>query len=193
MTSNDFSINGSLQGKCLISMRGMLDPRFEKSVIYICSHSAEQGAMGFVINKPASHVAYSEILLQLGISLGDKKNYPVVLSGGPVENIRGFVLHTSDYSRKDTVVIDGDISLTATLDILSDIAVGVGPRKALFFLGYASWREGQLEAEISGNSWLVVPSNDFLLFDCPITQKWEQAFLSLGVNPSMVSIEQGSV
>ena len=194
MTKNkDFSVTGSLAGKCLISMRGMTDPRFEKSVIYICSHAPEEGAMGFVINKPAAHVAYSEILLQLGLPLGDKENYPVVLSGGPMENIRGFVLHSNDYRQSDSTPVDEDISLTATMDILADIAAGPGPKHALFLLGYSGWRDGQLEAEIAGNCWLVVPANDFLMFECPFSRRWTQALALLGVNPSMLSIEQGSV
>ena len=194
MTKNkDFSVTGSLAGKCLISMRGMTDQRFEKSVVFICSHAPGEGTMGFVINKPATHVAYSEILLQLGLPLGDKENYPVVLSGGPVENIRGFVLHSNDYHQSDSTAVDDDISLTATMDILADIAAGTGPKRSLFFLGYSSWREGQLEAEIAGNCWLVVPANHFLVFDCPYSQRWTQALALLGVNPSMLSAEQGSV
>ncbi len=174
-------------------MCGMADARFEKSVIYICSHHLQDGAMGFVINKPASHVAYSEILLQLGLPLGDKENYPTVLSGGPIDNIRGFVLHSNEYLSRDGAPIDKDVSLTATTDILADIAAGTGPKQALFMLGYASWKEGQLEAEIAGNSWLVVPADNELIFDCPPSKKWTRALAKLGVHPSMLSVNQGSV
>ncbi len=194
MKNKDFSLTGSLAGKCLISMRGLADPRFEKSVVFICTHVPEEGAMGFIINKPAANISYSEILLQLGLPLGDNKNYPTVLSGGPMENIRGFVVHSSEYQHESSTCIGKDISLTATMDILADIATGIGPKKALFLLGYSSWKEGQLEAEIAGNCWLVAPVNKFLLFECPNIQKWGQALALLGiVNPSMLSADQGSV
>ncbi len=195
MTKNkDFSfVSGPLVDKCLIAMPGMRDQRFEKAVVYICSDDEKEGTMGLVINKVAHHVAFSEILLQLKLPLGEQKNYPPVLMGGPMDSIRGFILHSSDYGNEQTVSIAKDISLTATTDILKDIAEGKGPKKHLIALGHSSWTAGQLEAEIAGNSWLVLPSDDTLLFDCPLKDRWKTALLRMGVDPVMLSLEQGSV
>jgi putative transcriptional regulator len=110
--------------------------------------------------------------------------------GGPVETGRGFVLHSSDYYAADsTLAIDDTVSLTATVDILKAIAAGRGPGRAILALGYAGWRAGQLESEITANGWLHCPADPELLFECALDQKYERALSKIGIDPShLVSV-----
>lgn len=181
-----------LTGKLLIAMPGMADPRFEHSVVYLCSYG-DDGAMGLIVNKPAVDVDFSELLEQLDIKPDPPENgrRPVHF-GGPVEMSRGFVLHSSEYdSRLHSMrVLDG-FSMTATLDILEDIAVGSGPEQALMMLGYAGWGPGQLEAEISANGWLTAEATPELVYDCADHEKWEAALKTLGVDALTLSASAG--
>lgn len=182
---------GFLKGQLLIAMPGMTDRRFSRSVIYMCAHSSE-GAMGLIINFPASNIAFTDLLERLdivprgaedGIStdLIDRQ----VHTGGPVETGRGFVLHTPDYYvNNSTLKIDTDVSLTASLDILKAIAAGQGPSRAILALGYAGWSPGQIENEISANGWLNCPSDPDLLFDPDLETKYVRALAKMGINPS---------
>src|SRR5437899_4588930 len=144
-----------LDGKLLIAMPEMPDENFQRTVIYMCTHSAD-GAMGIIVNRPVGNLNFPGLLAQLRIidkseqiRLPETAETMKVLRGGPVEIRRGFVLHSSDFFIKDsTLAINEDISLTATLDILKAIAKGVGPRHAILALGCASWGAGQLENEI---------------------------------------------
>ena len=159
------SHSGYLDGQVLIAMPGMLDERFARSVVYLCAHSAE-GAMGLVINKPASHIEFRKLLVKLDI-IDDEEAIRLpagtdeieVLQGGPVEQARGFVLHSADFFIEDTTLpIDERMCLTATVDILRAIAKGEGPDRAALALGYAGWAPGQLDAEIQANGWLSSPA-----------------------------------
>ncbi|MBO5997574.1 MAG: YqgE/AlgH family protein [Alphaproteobacteria bacterium] len=194
MTKNKTSLlSGSLVNKCLVSMPDMGDERFESTVIYICSHDEKKGAMGLVLNKPCM-LSFSDVLSQLHISSKlDKNAFPKVLWGGPVEQIRGFILHSNDYTGFETEQITDSLSITASIDVLSEIAKGEGPKKYLLALGYSSWESGQLELEIAGNSWLVFDATEDFLFNCPVSQKWQKALSIIGINPLMLSLEQGSV
>lgn len=180
-----------LDGQLLIAMPSISDPRFDRSVVYICAHSAD-GAMGIVINQQATNIDFIDLVKQLEI-LPDDNRIDVstgmsglsVHLGGPVESARGFVLHSSDYFVDDnTLPIDDSVSLTATIDILRAIARGSGPDKALLALGYAGWAPGQLEDEIRANGWLICPASSELIFDPEIDKKYGQALAKLGVNPS---------
>jgi len=180
-----------LDGQLLIAMPSISDPRFDRSVVYICAHSAD-GAMGIVINRQVEKINFVDLLKQLEI-LPDDNRIDVsagmsdlsVHLGGPVESARGFVLHSSDYFVDDnTLPIDDSVSLTATIDILRAIARGSGPDKALLALGYAGWAPGQLEDEIRANGWLICPASSELIFDPEIDKKYGQALAKLGVNPS---------
>ena len=139
----------------------MGDERFARSVIYVCAHSTE-GAMGIVVNQPAAHIGFLDLLVQLDvipaadlIQLPSQAGGVKVLKGGPVDTQRGFVLHSSDFViENSTLPIDQGICLTATLDILKAIARGDGPRSAILALGYAGWAPGQLKTEIQHNGWL---------------------------------------
>ena len=185
----------SLKGQMLIAMPGMNDPRFSRSLIYICAHS-EEGAMGIVVNKPAPGITFEELLRQVeilpeGSSAGAALNVQVHF-GGPVEMGRGFVLHSTDYfSDEATMPIDEGVGLTATLDVLRAIAEGRGPSDYLLALGYAGWSPGQLEAEIQANGWLNCESDPALIFSSDLDGKYKAAFTRLGIEPGSLSTDAG--
>jgi putative transcriptional regulator len=181
----------ALTGQLLLAMPQMMDERFARSVVYICAHSGEAGAMGLVINKLLGSLTMGELFAQLDIApSGAAGSWPVHY-GGPVEAGRGFVLHTTDYNEDATLVINDNIALTATLDVLRAIGQGRGPRRSLFALGYAGWAPGQLDAEIQANGWLSVPADDAIIFDPDHNQKWQRAMAKLGVDLTMLSSEAG--
>ena len=187
-----------LDGQMLIAMPVMGDPRFERSVIYLCAHSAE-GAMGIVVNHPAGSIDFPQLLMQLDIiksadqiKVQENAEPMQVLKGGPVDTGRGFVLHSSDFFIQDaTLRIDQDICLTATVDILKAIAKGTGPRHAILALGYAGWAPGQLENEIQHNGWLHCPADPDLVFGMDAEGKYERALEKIGIDLAMLSNEAG--
>jgi putative transcriptional regulator len=187
-----------LDGQMLIAMPGMSDPRFDRSVVFMCAHS-DNGAMGIIVNKRAPMISFSELLDRLDIlpqesriKLPDDVQSMLVQFGGPVEPGRGFVLHTSDYFSADTSLpIDERVALTATLDILRAIAGGQGPRRSLLALGYAGWAPGQLEDEIQRNGWLSCSADEDLLFSHDLDSKYLNALHKIGVDPAMLSAESG--
>jgi len=183
-------IESSLSGQLLIAMPGMQDPRFEHSVIFVCAHSAD-GAMGLIVNKPFDAITFPDLLEQLGVSEYGGSNRIDVQLGGPVEASRGFVLHSPDYIREATLVVDEDMALTATLDILRAIADGYGPRRCLLALGYAGWGAGQLDTEILNNGWLNVEADEDLVFGEDLDTKWAQAMSKIGIDPRMLSDNAG--
>jgi len=178
---------GYLDGQLLIAMPSMTDPRFHRSVIYICAHSVE-GAMGLIINQRAPHITLPRLLEQLEITprpIPVAANCMAVHVGGPVETSRGFVLHSSDYFAADsTLPINDSVCLTATVDILKAIAKGSGPNRAILALGYAGWAPGQLEREIQANGWLNCPADFDIVFDADLEAKYARALHLLGVDPS---------
>ena len=181
----------SLTGQLLLAMPQMMDERFARSVVYICAHSGEAGAMGLVVNKLLGSLTMSELFAQLEISPSGGVGSRPVHYGGPVEAGRGFVLHTTDYNEDATLVVNDNIALTATLDVLRAIGEGRGPRRSLFALGYAGWAPGQLDAEIQANGWLLVPADDAIIFDPDHDQKWQRALAKLGIDLTMLSSEAG--
>lgn len=180
-----------LEGKLLIALPGMSDPRFEKSVIFMCAHSVE-GAMGIMINRAVEGLRFRELMDKLELEVtGDTPDIPV-LFGGPVETGRGFVLHSGDYESADsTLPVSEDISLTATVEILRDMGHGQGPRKALFALGYAGWGPGQIEDEIRSNGWIHCDTDSTLLFDADLNDKWSCALRKLGIDASGLTAHFG--
>lgn len=170
-----------LTGKCLISMPGIADERFDKSVIYICSHNKD-GAMGFVVNKKIKEFSFADLANQLPINT-IKPIAPMDLyQGGPLEKVRGFVLHSIDYLKGDSIVIDKDIAISSSIDVLTDIAFGNGPKDNLIALGYASWQPSQLESEIINNMWMVAPSSPELVFRTKDEEKWQRAMDTIGLD-----------
>ena len=189
---------GYLDGRLLIAMPVMGDPRFERSVIYLCAHSSE-GAMGIIVNRPAGSIDFPGLLVQLDIikktdqiKLPENAESMKVLRGGPVETGRGFVLHSSDfYIEKATLRIDEGICLTATVDILRAIASGAGPKHAILALGYAGWGAGQLENEIQHNGWLHCDADPDLVFGGDVDEKYLRALRKIGIDPGMLSTDAG--
>lgn len=175
---------GYLTGQLLIAMPQMRDPRFTRTVIYMCAHNAE-GAMGLVVNRLMDSLSFDELLEQLDITDSNPANEIRVHFGGPVESSRGFVLHSADYRRDGTLSVDNSVALTATVDILRSIAEGDGPHKSLLALGYAGWGPGQLDSEIQANAWLTVPADMDLVFDGDLETKWDRALAKLGVHSAM--------
>jgi putative transcriptional regulator len=177
-----------MTGKLLLAAPAISDPRFERAVIFICAHD-EQGAMGFMVNHSMPEVRFDQIIEQTGLSseIEIDLNRIKVMSGGPVEESRGFLLHTTDFLQKDTVRISRDYGVTGTLDALRDLLKGKGPKDMLFVLGHAGWSAGQLEQELQGNSWLVTDPTPDLIFKTPTEKKWNTALSSMGIDLAMLS------
>jgi putative transcriptional regulator len=187
-----------LNGQLLIAMPTMQDPRFARSVVYMCTHTKD-GAMGLIINQRADNISFPELLVQARIvKEGNEDSVPPAVQamhvhvGGPVETGRGFVLHTAEFQGKDsTVSIDETMSLTATIDILRAIAKGRGPKRSLLALGCAGWSAGQLDREMQANGWLHCPSDPDLVFDPELDRKYVRALARIGVNPSHLVSQAG--
>ena len=155
-----------LEGKLLIAMPGMSDPRFEKSVIFMCAHSGE-GAMGIMINRAVDGLHFRELIEKLELTVTPATPDLPVLYGGPVETGRGFVLHSGDYDFADsTMPVSDGVSLTATVEILRAMGEGKGPQKAIFALGYAGWGPGQIEDEIRANGWIHCDNDSRIAVRC---------------------------
>jgi putative transcriptional regulator len=181
----------SLTGQLLVAMPQMQDPRFARSVVYMCAYSGEAGAMGLVINKTIDALTLDELCAHLNIEPARLNQDRPVHFGGPVDPGRGFVLHSTDYREEATLEIGGGFAMTATIDILRAISRGAGPRQSLLALGYAGWAPGQLDAEIQANGWLSVAADSELVFDDADDNKWQRALAKLGVSPEMLSAEAG--
>lgn len=179
-----------LTGHLLIAMPTMTDPNFHRTVTYICEHS-EHGALGLIINRPLD-MQLGEVFEQLELARPDSDmiNLPV-LRGGPVSLERGFVLHEASEDFDATLDVSQSIRVTTSRDILTAMASGGGPQRALVALGYAGWDAGQLEEEISANAWLSVPATPGIIFDTPFEQRWQEAANLLGVDVHMISGDAG--
>jgi len=188
-TAGEDALIQCYEGKLLLAMPGMGDPRFWQSVIFMCSHT-EEGAMGIAVNQPIEGLTFGELLQELKIKRKPVKNIPVHV-GGPVEPGRGFVLHTPDYDHASTLKVSPEISLSATVDILTLLAKGKGPERALLALGYAGWGPGQLEDEITKNSWLTVDASEALVFETAVTKKWSAALACAGIDAGKLSADAG--
>jgi putative transcriptional regulator len=178
------------RNRLLIAMPSLHDGFFTKSVVYMCAHSSA-GAMGIVVNQRLPDVQFRDLLSQLHLPKSQLVVEPVVHFGGPVETGRGFVLHSTDFMREDTVRINDQLCVTGTVDILKAIAEGKGPARSIFALGYAGWGAGQLEAEMQANSWLTCPPDDDLLFGTEIAKKWDMALARIGIDPAILSADIG--
>lgn len=180
-----------LTGRLLVAMPGMGDPRFERSVVFMCAHSPD-GSMGLIINKPTPGVTVDALLEQLSIRKGPGSTGRIVHFGGPVEHGRGFVLHSGDYrANASTLRVTDAFGMTATLDILDHIASGNAVARWMLMLGYSGWGPGQVEDEIARNGWLVADPTEALVFGSDDTRKWEAALRSLGIDPLVLSAAAG--
>ncbi|MFM9880446.1 MAG: YqgE/AlgH family protein [Burkholderiaceae bacterium] len=183
----------------LIAMPGLEDPSFVKSVVYVCEHN-ERGALGLIINKP-SDIKLKNLFdkVELPLFRADLSDTPV-FQGGPVQTERGFVLHEAIFAAgqapaqavyASTLTIPGGLEMTTSKDVLESLSSGGGPRRVLVTLGYASWGEGQLESELSENSWLTVGADIDVIFETPVAQRYEQALKLLGLQAWMLSPQAG--
>lgn len=184
-----------LNGHLLLAMPSMSDPRFEKSVIYVCAHD-ENGAMGIVINNKLADLEFGNLLKDLEIESNitlppDYAQLPV-LSGGPVEAARGFLIHSNDFEQHDTIKVQDDIFVTGTIDAISAIGSGNVPATMIFALGYAGWTEGQLEQEIRDSAWLTIPATPDLIFSKNIDAVWSKALSTMGITPDKLAHLVGS-
>jgi putative transcriptional regulator len=180
----------TLTGQVLIAMPTVADTRFSQSVIYMCAHS-DEGAMGIVLNRPLAAPTFSDLLTQLSVDPVPPARTIRLCQGGPVDNARGFVLHTSDWTGDGSLRVDDRMALTASLDILKAIAAGGGPAQGVLALGYAGWGPGQLDAEMQQNAWLTAPADLSLVFDDDHETKWRRALASLRIDPLMLAVGAG--
>ena len=189
----------NLTNHFLIAMPGLKDAMFARSVVYVCEHS-ERGALGLVINKPCD-IDMKRLFekVELPLLRSDRLGDPVFL-GGPVQTERGFVLHEATFADQDkptdpvyasTMVIPGGLEMTTSRDVLEALSSGAGPRKVLVSLGYAAWGEGQLESELGENSWLTVAASNSVIFDTPVSQRYDKALMLLGLELWMLSPQAG--
>ena len=194
MSADSASIN--LTNHFLIAMPSLSDELFGRSVVFMCEHS-ERGALGLVINKP-SDILLPRLFEKVDLALGreDLALLPV-FQGGPVQTERGFVLHEAieggegESVYASTLSIPGGLEMTTSKDVLEAMSSGAGPRKVFVTLGYASWGKGQLESEITENSWLTVEADPSVIFDTPVDQRYERAMALLGLQPWMLSPDAG--
>ena len=177
---------GFLSGQLLIAMPAMTDKPFARTVVCICVHSRE-GAMGIVVNRPMVQPTFAELLDQLDVQPQPPLRSIPTCEGGPVEGSRGFLLHTAEWHDSSTLRVTEAVSLTASLEVLREVAAGRGPASCLLALGYAGWGAGQLERELQSNAWLSVDINQQIVFDDEYETKWRRALASLGVDPTALS------
>ena len=182
--------DGYLPGQLLIAMPGMADPRFSKSVIYLCAHN-EDGAMGLVINKLVGSLTFKELLKQMEIETGNFNSNVEVHFGGPVETGRGFVLHSTDYNSAETMRVNNDFAVTATVEVLKLIADGKGPCNVMFALGYSGWAPGQLDTEMQNNGWLHCKADLSIVFGEDNEAKWKLAAAMMGIDLSLLTTDAG--
>ncbi len=181
-----------LAGRLLIAMPNIGDARFERAVILMCVHSPEQ-AMGITINRPLQGLALSDVLDRLQLDHDDLVPDPAVLSGGPVERERGFVLHTDDFETLDaTLPVVLGVSLTTTREVLEAMAdASRRPHLSALALGCAQWAPGQLEQELVENVWLTADPDLGIIFDDVHDTKWSRALGKLGITADRLSSEAG--
>ena len=194
-------MSDNLTKQLLIAMPSMADPNFSRTVSLICEHS-QQGAMGIIVNQPTTmfvdELLSSFIIDEEGVNTSHSSNsnyslatHEPVYAGGPVHIDRGFILHDSDQQWQSTQMIDNDLNLTTSEDILIDIAQGKGPKNSLIALGYAGWGAGQLEQELAENSWLTVPYEADIVFNVPIEKRWQSAASKIGIDVNLISNQAG--
>jgi putative transcriptional regulator len=177
-------------GQFLLALPGMADARFDHSVVALCVHDAN-GAMGIAVGEEMEGVSLHDLLGSFDIDGSAIPDRPV-LRGGPVEPRRGFVLHSLDWAGQDMMQVGDQWGLSGSLDILKAIARRQGPRRYLVALGYAGWGAGQLERELTSDSWFLAPGHADLLFDVPTHRKWAASYAAAGVDSSHLVPGAGS-
>ncbi|MCS5587924.1 MAG: YqgE/AlgH family protein [Porticoccaceae bacterium] len=180
----------SLKNHFLVAMPSLNDGNFARSVVYMCEHCTD-GAMGLIVNHQLD-IPAKAIFDRLQLQYENQYGNCLIFDGGPMQRDRGFILHrTCNQQWQSTVNIGGDISLSASQDILSDIAVGAGPKDSLITLGYSSWDAGQLEEELKQNSWLTIPADSEIIFNTDCARRAEAAASSIGLDLNMLAPDSG--
>ena len=183
----------NLANHFLIAMPAMQDPIFGGTVVYVCEHN-ENGVLGVVINKPTDmtmEVLFDRIDLKLAAGSDTPIVNEPIMFGGPVQDDRGFVLHTPGARYSSSLTVTDEIAFTTSIDVLEAVAKGDGPERMLVSIGYSGWSPGQLEDEIGRNGWLTVGASADILFDFPIEQRYVAAIKLLGIDPLMLASEAG--
>jgi len=183
----------NLANHFLIAMPSMNDPIFGGTVVYICEHN-DKGVLGVVINKPTDmtmDVLFDRIDLKVTDSLRPNVVDEPIMFGGPVQDDRGFVLHSPGGRYSSSLSVTDDVAFTTSIDVLEAVANGTGPQRMLVSIGYAGWSPGQLEEEIGRNGWLTVGADARVLFDLPIEERYTAAIKLLGIDPLMLATEAG--
>ena len=181
-----------LENQFLIAMPQMLDPYFTNTVTYLWKHN-EEGALGIVINKPLK-ACVADIFAELDIICSTENSLfreRPVLAGGPVERDKGFIIHDAGQQWESSIEVTPEITICTSRTILQDIAKGSGPENYLVALGCAGWEAGQLEREITENTWLTTPANAELIFSDNYNGKAEAAASLLGIDLQQISPEAG--
>ncbi len=180
----------SLQSKFLIAMPHLLDPNFFHSVTLICEHN-QNGSLGFLINRPLG-IMLADVFAQMSITSNFTDiNQQPVLAGGPLQIQQGFVIHRTPGVWQSSLNVGENINITTSRDILTAMASKQGPEQNIVLLGYSCWGAGQLEKEITENTWLIAPADVKILFDLPIEERWQAAAASIGVDMSKVTSQTG--
>ena len=188
---DNFEDKYALTGKFLVASPSLReDEIFGQSVVYICSHT-NRGAMGVIINKPLDKYTFSDLTMQLPLQSYERLNEINLYTGGPLEQVRGMVLHSTDYMKDGTIEVGNGIAISSTTEIIADIAFDHGPDDKLVALGYSFWQPKQLEAEIYNNDWLVINGNKELLFRTKDADKWQRAVDELGINFDRFALQTG--
>jgi len=186
-----FRTAASLQGQLLLASPHIDDSRFQHSVIMMCQHD-QSAAMGVVINRKTDQLDLARLCKTLEMETPRFHGDQPVYIGGPVDTTRGFVLHSQDHMRPESVALTHDIGLTSSVNILRDIISGTGPQHSIVSLGYAGWHAGQLEQEMAANVWLNLPASSHLLFGINSDDMWDKAYAMLGVDPAHYVSEAGN-
>jgi putative transcriptional regulator len=184
------SAENYLNNQFIIAMPSLMEPIFHHTVTFLCQHTKE-GALGIVINRSAD-MKLDEIFKQMEIKVKSPTAAQApVFAGGPVQQDRGFVIHTACGDWDMTLPVSEAISLTTSRDVIEAIAAGEGPEQYLVALGYAGWGEGQLEQEILSNSWLNTPYAKQILFETPVKQRWNAAASQIGIDINQLTTSAG--
>ena len=190
MESSLKKIINSLKNHFLVAMPSLDDENFSGSVVYICEHNAD-GAMGLIINQQLD-IPAKAVFDRLDLRQKNNRGDDLIFDGGPMQQDRGFILHTSSKQKwESTIHIGGDVCLSTSKDILGDIALGGGPKDSLITLGYSSWDAGQLEQELKENIWLTIPADSSIIFNTDCTQRAQAAALSIGLNLDTLALDSG--
>jgi putative transcriptional regulator len=183
----------NLTNHFLIAMPSMQDPVFGGTVVYVCEHN-DKGVLGVVINKPTDmtmDVLFDRIDLKLSEGLKSTVSSAPIMFGGPVQDDRGFVLHSTGGRYSSSLAVTDEVAFTTSIDVLEAVANGDGPQRMLVSIGYAGWSPGQLEEEIGKNGWLTVGADAHVLFDLPVEERYNAAIKLLGIDPMMLAPEAG--